>query len=116
LTERLLHSPAVHAVSATVERSSADGLLNVGQEAAHGGHLLLGRWFNGGIGIATQDVTQATNWDGRYNPDAVSTLLSPTASPHEPSNVFAGDIETALYERDGQADKAMTVRQLTWSA
>jgi hypothetical protein len=102
LTERLSYSPAVHAMSATVERLAVDGLVNVGQEVVHGGLSLLGRWFNGGLGTAIQDVTQATNWDGRYNPDAISSLSSPTASSHEPSNVFAGE----SYETDEKLEEA----------
>jgi hypothetical protein len=102
LTERLSNSPAVHTMAATVERLAVDGLLNVGQDAVHGSLSLLGRWFNGGVGTAIQDVTQATNWDGRYNPDALSSLSLPTAGSEEPINVFAGE----SYETDERLDEA----------
>jgi hypothetical protein len=77
LAERLTHSPLVHSVVDTVERVAVDGLINVGEEVVRGGFSLLNRWFSGGVETVVGDVTHATNWDGRYNPDARERLDLP---------------------------------------
>jgi hypothetical protein len=77
LAERLAHSPLVHAVTETAERVAVDGLLSVGEEIVHGGFSLLDRWFSGGFETIFNDVTHATNLDGRHNPDSGQSLDLP---------------------------------------
>ena len=77
LSERLTHSPMLHSVVETVERVAVDGLLSVGSDVVHGGLSLLGRWFEGGLETAINDVVHATNLDGRHNPNALDTLGLP---------------------------------------
>ena len=68
LTERLAQSPAAGAVRDTVDRVPDEGLLYVGAEAAMRGAGLVGRWFQGGIGLAVEDIVSVTNLDGRHLP------------------------------------------------
>ena len=78
LTERLKHSPMVQNLQESVERVAVDGLLGVGSQVVQGGFALFGRWAEGGLDTAVQDVAYATNWDGRNNPNSDLNLNSPT--------------------------------------
>jgi hypothetical protein len=42
----------------------------------HKGASLLGRWFRGGFETIAEDLAYATNWDGRFNPDAETSLAT----------------------------------------
>lgn len=77
MAERLSHSPLVHSISETVERVAVDGLLSVGEEMIHGSLNLFNRWFSGGVETILSDVVEATNWDGRHNPDVSERLDLP---------------------------------------
>lgn len=79
MAERLAYSPLVHSINETVERVAVDGLLNVGEEVARKGLGLFNRWFSGGVDVLLNDVANATNWDGRYNPNASEDLDLPEA-------------------------------------
>ena len=74
LQHKITHSPMVHVVQETMQRLPDEGLMGVGVDAVRGGASLLTRWIEGGIGTAVNDVVFATNWDGRFNPDAATTL------------------------------------------
>lgn len=69
IRERISHSPMVHVVNETIQKVPDEGLLAVGVEAIQNGAGLLGRWWEGGLGTAAQDLNFATNWDGEQNPD-----------------------------------------------
>lgn len=83
LAERLAHSPLVDSLTQTVERVAVDGLLNIGQEAINGGIFFFNRWFSGGVHTVLDDVSNATNWDGRYNPNVGERLDLPSMTPAE---------------------------------
>lgn len=76
IRERISYSPMVHAVQATVERVPDDGLLYVGVDAVKNGVSLLARWWENGIEATAQDLTFATNWDGRHNPSTTDSLAT----------------------------------------
>jgi hypothetical protein len=77
LAERLAHSPLIHVVTETAERVAVDGLLSVGEGIVHGGFSLFNRWVSGGVETIVNDVTYATNFDGRHNPDSGQSLDLP---------------------------------------
>ncbi|CAJ1969246.1 unnamed protein product [Cylindrotheca closterium] len=79
IAERLSHSPLVHQVTESVERVATEGLLTVGNDIVRGGWGLFNRWREGGFGTAIGDVVDATNWDGRYDPDHSDGLDLPEA-------------------------------------
>lgn len=70
LRERIAYSPLVHVVQETVERVPDEGLLGIGAETIQNGVSLLSRWWDNGFETTAQDLTFATNWDGRHNPSA----------------------------------------------
>ena len=110
MTERLSHSPLVHQVTETVERVAVEGLLNVGTEIVHGGLGLLNRWLEGGVDTAISDVTNVTNWDGRYNPDNGERLdLPETMSSDSP----AKDVKKFHDEPIGKALQGMPCCPIT---
>jgi U-box domain len=85
IAQRLSHSPMLNALQESVERLDNEGLVQVGAAALQGGVSLLGRWFHGGFETIAEDLAFATNWDGRFNPDAETSLAtndvaSPTAA------------------------------------
>jgi hypothetical protein len=89
ISERLAHSPIVHTVTETAERIAVDGLISIGNDVVRGGFSLVGRWFEGGLGTAISDVTNATNWDGRFNPGANDSLDLPSPTANIENNVPA---------------------------
>jgi hypothetical protein len=70
IRERIAYSPLVHVVQETVERVPDEGLLGIGAETIQNGISLLSRWWDNGFETTAQDLTFATNWDGRHNPIA----------------------------------------------
>eukprot|EP00934_Nitzschia_sp_Nitz4_P007525 Nitzschia sp. Nitz4//scaffold128_size63911//57374//59346//NITZ4_006232-RA/size63911-augustus-gene-0.106-mRNA-1//-1//CDS//3329534871//7515//frame0 len=77
LAERLSHSPLVDTLNHSVERVAVDGILTVGEDAVKGTVSLFNRWFSGGIDTIIGDVSNVTNWDGRYNPNVEDGLGLP---------------------------------------
>lgn len=77
MAERLSYSPLVNSITHTIDRVAVDGLLSVGEEVVHGSLSLFNRWFTGGMETILGDVTNATNWDGRHNPDVSERLDLP---------------------------------------
>jgi hypothetical protein len=88
LTERLKHSPMVQNLQESVERVAVEGLLGVGTQVFQGSLALFGRWAEGGLDTAVQDVAYATNWDGRNNPNSDLDLNSPSAADDDDSPFF----------------------------
>ena len=86
VTERLSHSPMLQTVVATVDRVPNEGLLTVSVDAALHGASLLGRWWNGGLDTAVNDLSYATNWDGRFNQSVLGETPSIDDSDDESSN------------------------------
>lgn len=84
IAQRLSHSPMVNVVQETVQRLDDEGLIHLGATAVQGGMSLLGRWYRGGVDTVVQDLAYATNWDGRFNPDA-ETSLSTNDDPSSPT-------------------------------
>lgn len=72
ITERLTYSPMINAVTKSVERIPDEGLICIAAQAVNQSSSLFTRWFEGGIDTAIGDVVSATNWDGRFNPDAAA--------------------------------------------
>lgn len=70
LRERIAYSPLVHVVQETVERVPDEGLIGIGVETVQLGVSLMSRWWDNGFETAAEDLTFATNWDGRHNPTA----------------------------------------------
>ena len=70
LRERIAYSPLLHVVQETVERVPDEGLIGIGAETIQNGVSLLSRWWDNGFETTAQDLTFATNWDGRHNPSA----------------------------------------------
>jgi U-box domain len=91
IAQRLSHSPMLNVFQESVQRLDNEGLVQVGAAAVQGGVSLLGRWFHGGFETIAQDLAFATNWDGRFNPDAETSLAtSDVASPTAADNETAG--------------------------
>ncbi len=113
MAERLSHSPLVHSISNTVERVAVDGLLSVGEEVVQKGFSLFNRWFTGGVEIILGDVTDATNWDGRHNPDVSERLDLPNlrAAHAEEDDDATGGNATNDYE-DMMDSKPAAVSQV----
>lgn len=82
IAQRLSYSPMLNVIQESVQRLDSEGLVQVGAAAVQSGVSLLGRWFHGGFETVAQDLAFATNWDGRFNPDAETSLAtSDVASP-----------------------------------
>lgn len=81
IAERLSRSPLVHRVTETMEQVAVDGLLLVGKEIVRGGFGLFKRWKEGGVDTVIGDVVDATNWDGRHDPDHADSLDLPETNP-----------------------------------
>ena len=91
---RLVHSPLLKSVTQTAEKVAVDGLLTVGEELAHGGVSLLNRWFSGGVDTVLGDISNATNWDGRYNPDNADRLDLPDLTTTTAAGTISSDSST----------------------
>jgi hypothetical protein len=76
IKDRLAHSPMFSVVTQGASRVPDEGLLTVANDAIQGGMSLLNRWFDGGVGTAVNDLSFATNWDGRFNPDLGTSLAT----------------------------------------
>ena len=114
VTERLSHSPMVRTVAETVERVAVDGLLSVGNDIVHGGLSLFGRWLDGGLETAISDVAHATNWDGRFNPNEVDGLESPsTGTPAVASDEPAANGKPVVDEEDKLDSTAAVAKDAT---
>lgn len=81
--ERIAHSPMVHVVQQSVERIPDEGLLNIGVDVLQNGASLLSRWWQNGIETTAQDLTFATNWDGRHNPSTTDSLATTSMEADE---------------------------------
>jgi hypothetical protein len=105
LTERLAHSPMLHSIAETVERVAVEGLLTVGSDVVHHSLSLFGRWLDGGLGTAINDVAHAANWDGRFNPNTGDILGSSAASRASAASIEESSSNgkiSALAEEDDQ--------------
>lgn len=74
LSRRIAHSPMIQVVQDTVQKIPDEGLVTIGNTAVQGMVNTFARWMQGGLPTALQDIKYATNWDGRFNPDATSAL------------------------------------------
>jgi hypothetical protein len=74
ISQRIAHSPMLHVAQETAARVSDEGLMVVGADAIQGVTSVFSRWMQNGIGAAVNDIAFATNWDGRFNPDAAAAL------------------------------------------
>lgn len=101
MAERLSYSPLVTQVAETVERVAVDGLLGVSSDLVHSGWGLMNRWLEGGVDTAISDVTNVTNWDGRYNPDNAERLDLPEATSSDSFSTNA-DLNRTLEPNDAQ--------------
>eukprot|EP00541_Cyclophora_tenuis_P009388 CAMPEP_0116546270 /NCGR_PEP_ID=MMETSP0397-20121206/3136_1 /TAXON_ID=216820 /ORGANISM="Cyclophora tenuis, Strain ECT3854" /LENGTH=213 /DNA_ID=CAMNT_0004070687 /DNA_START=1 /DNA_END=643 /DNA_ORIENTATION=- len=107
VTERLSHSPMIREISQTMDRVPDEGIMSVGIGAIQNGASLLGRWWSGGIDTAVNDLTYATNWDGRFN----APVLGPTsvAPPEVLTEKNCEDVKKApvaqVEEHGGQVEE-----------
>lgn len=98
LSNKLANSPAVDVLTKTVKTIPEEGLLLVGLQAALGGMSLAGRWMNGGISLAVDDVVSTLNLDGQHNPRSETN--------EESSHVTKG--EDSCYDEDDYDDVSST--------
>lgn len=75
IRERVSYSPMVHAVKDTLDKVPEEGLIAVSANLVGETANLLGRWFDGGLGVTAQDLNFATNWDGSQTPQLSSQSL-----------------------------------------
>jgi hypothetical protein len=69
LSNKLANSSAADMITKTVNKTiPEEGLLLVGVQAALGGMSLAGRWINGGMSLAVDDIVSTLNLDGQHNP------------------------------------------------
>jgi U-box domain/C2 domain len=94
IKERIAYSPMIHAVQETVDRVPDEGLLDIGAETLQNGVSLLSRWWENGFETTAQDLTFATNWDGRHNPSAESLAVSSNDSNDESTATTTANIST----------------------
>lgn len=73
IKDRFAYSPFVSVITQSASRVPDEGLVTVASDAFQGGISLFGRWLEGGVGTAVNDLAFATNWDGRHNPDSLAT-------------------------------------------
>jgi len=67
LCDNVSQSPAVDALTKTVESLPDEGLVYVGADLVGGGVGLLGRWWENGVDGMVEDVVDGINLDGRYS-------------------------------------------------
>jgi U-box domain/C2 domain len=89
IRERIVFSPMVRTVQETVEQIPDEGLIAVGAGAIQNGWNLLNRWKEGGFETTVQDLTFATNWDGRHNPSTLDSLATDTDDVEEENDAEA---------------------------
>ena len=87
LSHRLSYSPAADAVSQTITRLPEEGILFIGVEAAFRSADLMGRWMNGGVKLFADDVINATNLDGRHNPNVDDNITISSSSCYQSESV-----------------------------
>lgn len=118
IAQRLSHSPMLNVIQESVQRIDDEGLVRVGVSAVQEGVALLNRWFQGGFETVAQDLAFATNWDGRFNPDAETSLAtndvaSPTAASTDASDVATSSSSFASQEVWGTENDEMRSSQPT---
>jgi hypothetical protein len=85
LSNKLANSPAVDVLAKSVKSIPEEGLLLVGLQAALGGMSLAGRWMNGGMSVAVDDIVSTLNLDGQHNPRCETNEDSSYATKGEDS-------------------------------
>jgi U-box domain/C2 domain len=111
IRERIAYSPMVNAVQETVERVPDEGLLGIGAETLQNGVSLLSRWWENGFETTAQDLTFATNWDGRHNPSAESLAAVSDDSNHDQAPLASGRnddiaiLPTPIHITEADADR-----------
>jgi hypothetical protein len=78
IKDRFAYSPFVSVITQNASRVPDEGLVTVASDAFQGGISLFGRWLEGGVGTAVNDLAFATNWDGRFNPDLGTDVATPS--------------------------------------
>jgi hypothetical protein len=74
IAQRLSQSPAATVVQETLSKVPDEGIVSVSVSVVQNATSLLGRWMEHGLGTAMEDIANATNWDGRFNPSAAEQL------------------------------------------